>query len=127
MIRKLSNCLRLLEAPKARLQAVQHRIGGEILNAVPSHAAAHSFVRNRSAVSYVQSHVRQSIVLRMDLKDFFPSTSAARVFGLFRSLGYPYSVTHLLCNLCTSVTSMDALDHAPVHLRMKRDRATFSI
>ncbi len=112
LIRKRSNGLRLLEAPKARLKAVQHRIASEILNAVPSHSAAHGFVRKRSAVSYVQPHVNQSIVLHMDLKDFFPSTSAARVFGLFRSLGYPYAVTHLLCNLCTAVTSTDALDNA---------------
>ncbi len=109
LIRKRSNGVRLLEAPKKRLKMVQHRIATEILNAVPAHASVHGFVRNRSAVSYVQPHVSQSVVLRMDLMDFFATISASRIFGLFRSLGYPYAVTHLLCNLCTAVTTMDEL------------------
>ena len=48
----------------------------------------------------------------MDLMDFFPSISASRVFGLFRSLGYLYAVTHLLSNLCTAVTTMEELEDA---------------
>jgi retron-type reverse transcriptase len=112
LIRKRSTGMRLLEAPKTRLKMVQHRIATEILNSVPAHPAAHGFVRKRSAVSYAQPHVNQPVVLRMDLMDFFPTISASRVFGLFRSLGYPYAVTHLLCNLCTAVTSIDMLEDA---------------
>jgi hypothetical protein len=112
LIRKRSNGLRLLEAPKTKLKLVQHRIVNDILNSVPAHSAAHGFVRKRSAVSYVQPHVNKSVVLRMDLKDFFPTISASRVFGLFRSLGYPHAVTHLLCNLCTTITTIDVLEDA---------------
>ncbi len=112
LIRKRSGGLRMLEAPKAKLKLVQHRIACEILNSVPVHSSAHGFVRKRSAVSYVGPHVNQSVVLRLDLLDFFPSIIASRVFGLFRSLGYPHAVTHLLCNLCTAKTTMDELEDA---------------
>lgn len=37
----------------------------------------------------------------MDLQDFFPSVDANRIWGLFRSLGYPYEVIRALTHLCT--------------------------
>ena len=116
LIRKRSSGLRLLEAPKEKLKQVQHRIATEILNSVPAHAAAHGFVRKRSAVTYVQPHTNKSVLLRMDLQDFFPTITASRVFGLFRSLGYPHAVTQVLFNLCTAETSMDALHDAMVRM-----------
>ena len=45
----------------------------------------------------------------MDLQDFFPSIDASRVFGLFRSLGYPHAITQLLTNLCTATCSQEKL------------------
>jgi hypothetical protein len=41
------------------------------------------------------------MVLRLDLRDFFPSVRASRVHALFRRLGYPYAVARLLTGLCT--------------------------
>ena len=125
LIRKRSSGLRLLEAPKAKLKLVQHRIATEILNSVPAHSASHGFVRKRSAITYVQPHTNKSVVLRMDLQDFFPTIADSRVFGLFRSLGYPHAVTQLLCNLCTTETSMDALHDAM--LRMDALPSQFSV
>src|SRR5262249_20777738 len=64
---------RLLEAPKPRLKAVQRRILHEILDRIPPHDAAHGYRRGRSLVSYVSPHAGRRIVVRMDLRDFFPS------------------------------------------------------
>lgn len=124
LIRKRSNGLRLLEAPKAKLKLTQHRIATQILNSVPVHVASHGFVRKRSAVTYVQPHVNQSVVLRMDLQDFFPSIGVSRVFGFFRSLGYPYAVTQLLTNLCTAETTLSELVDATEALG---ERPTYSL
>lgn len=112
IIRKRRSGARLLEAPKVRLKAVQRKIATQILNAVPAHTASHGFTRGRSAISYVQPHVGHAIVLRMDLADFFPSITATRVFGLFRSLGYPYAITQLLTNLCTASATLSSLETA---------------
>ena len=106
---KRSGGLRIVEAPRARLKAVQRKIATEILQTIPCHSAAHGFVRGRSALSYVQPHVGQPVLLRMDLQDFFPSIAASRVFGLFRSIGYPYATTQLLTNLCTATCSEEKL------------------
>ncbi len=95
---------RILEQPKRQLKAAQRDILREILRWVPAHPAAHGFVRGRSVLTFTEPHVGQAAVLRMDLQDFFPSITAARVSAVFRSLGYPYSVGHVLTCLCTTST-----------------------
>ena len=106
---KRSGGIRIVEAPRARLKAIQRKITTEILQTIPCHSAAHGFVRGRSAITYVRSHVGKPVLLRMDLQDFFPSIAASRVFGLFRSMGYPHAMTQLLTNLCTATCSEENL------------------
>ena len=79
---------RVLEAPKARLKEIQRWILHEILGHVAVHEAAQGFTRGRSVITHAQLHTGQAAVLRLDLKDFFASVSAGRVFGIFRTLGY---------------------------------------
>jgi RNA-directed DNA polymerase len=38
----------------------------------------------------------------MDLRDFFPSITAARVVAVFLTAGYPEDVARLLAGLCTN-------------------------
>ena len=95
---------RLLEAPKPRLKALQRRILHEILDAVPMHRCAHGFARGRSCLSGAQVHAGETVVLTLDLAEFFPSIGLARVHGLFRRLGYPWAVARRLAGLCTTVT-----------------------
>ncbi len=97
--------VRVLEAPQARLKALQRRILTDILNHVPPwYTAAHGFVKGRSVRSFAGEHVGRAVVLRMDLADFFPSVSGARVQALLRTLGYPEPVADALGGLCTNTT-----------------------
>lgn len=93
---------RILEAPKARLKEIQRWILHKILAQVPPHDAAQGFTRGRSVASHARRHSGRAVVLRLDLKDFFASISAGRVFGIFRTLGYDRSVAHVLTGLCTN-------------------------
>ncbi len=99
---KRSGGVRLVEAPKLRLKAAQQVILHQILDKIPPHPAAHGFVARRSIQSFASPHVGKKIVLKMDLQDFFPTISAARINALFRILGYPESVADLLGGLCTN-------------------------
>ena len=99
---KRSGAIRLIEAPKTRLKQVQRRILQQILAHIPLHPAAHGFVPGRSIRTFVAPHVGRRVVLRMDVQDFFPSFSAARVRSFFRTAGYPESVAGLLGGLCTN-------------------------
>jgi len=93
---------RMIEAPKARLKEIQRWLLHEILDYVPPHDAAHGFVRGRSVVSHAGLHTGQDAVLRIDLKDFFASIAAARVYGIFRTVGYAPAVAHTLTGLSTN-------------------------
>jgi len=104
---------RLLEAPKTRLKSLQRQVSREILQRVPAHDAAHGFVQGRSALSFARVHAGQSVVLRMDLHDFFPSIGAARVYRVFRSFGYPEQVARALTGLCTLEVSAKVLATMP--------------
>lgn len=76
-------------APKATLKAVQRRLLARVLAAVPAHPAAHGFVPGRSTATNARPHCGAAVVVKLDLKDFFPSVSYPRVAGLFARLGYP--------------------------------------
>lgn len=104
--------VRLICAPNRILKAVQRRILEAILAPIPSHEAAHGFVPGRSTVTNAQAHVGQEVIVKFDLKDFFPSIHQSRVLGLFTSLGYTFgdgyartdddsnSVAPVLARLC---------------------------
>jgi hypothetical protein len=114
---------RLLEAPKPRLKALQRRVLREILSAVPVHDGAHGFVPGRSARSHAALHTGKRVVMRFDLEDFFASVTAARVFAIFRTAGYPESVAHTLTGLCTNAVPLSIVEQAATH-RLRRRLAT---
>lgn len=105
---KRSGGIRLTECPKPRLKELQRRILSGILDRIPAHDAVHGFVKGRSIVTFAAPHVGQRAVLRLDLENFFPTFPAARVQALFRTLGYPETVSNLLAGICTNATPPSA-------------------
>lgn len=99
---KKSGGLRLISAPMPRLKTVQQWILANVLQNVPVHPAAHGFLPEHSIVSNAAPHVGQSMVINLDVKDFFPSVTYRRVKGLFRSLGYSEQLATVLALLCTA-------------------------
>jgi len=95
---------RLIESPKQRLKAIQRWMLTEILNRIPPHPAAHGFRSGRSTLSFAQPHVGRHLVLKLDLKDFFPGILKARVVAIFMTAGYPEAVAQLLAGLCINNT-----------------------
>jgi RNA-directed DNA polymerase len=96
--------IRLIESPKRRLKQIQQKILSDILDNIPTHPAAHGFVQSRSIHTFAAPHVEKHVVLRIDLKDFFPSIHGARIPAFFRMAGYPESVADLLGAMCTHAT-----------------------
>ena len=92
---------RVILAPKRELKQLQRKVLDDLLARVPVAPAAHGFVRGRSILSNARPHAERAVVLKLDLKDFFPSITAPRVRGLFIALGYPFSVAATLALLCT--------------------------
>jgi RNA-directed DNA polymerase len=88
-------------APIAPLKAVQRQILRRVLGGLKTHPCATGFSRGHSIVSNALPHVGKAVVVRMDLKDFFPSTPAKRVNHYFRFVGWNEEAAELLTRLCT--------------------------
>lgn len=113
ILAKRLGSVRLIEAPKPRLKDLQLQILRWILEKIPPHPAVHGFVHSRSIKTFVAPHVGQRVVLRMDLRDFFPTFGGVRIQNLFRTLGYPESVADLLGGICTNATPRDIWAELP--------------
>jgi RNA-directed DNA polymerase len=88
-------------APKKRLKAAQRWILHHIVERLPVHGAAQGFLVGRSILSNAAVHVNSKVLLKMDIKEFFPTVTVKRVKGVFRRAGYRDNISTLLALLCT--------------------------
>jgi hypothetical protein len=93
--------MRTILAPEPALKDVQRRIGHRLLARLAVHPAACGFERGRSILTNALPHCARPVVVRMDLKDYFASTTAARVQRYFRAVGWNRTAARLLTDLCT--------------------------
>ena len=100
-IPKRSGGRREIRAPFPALLECQQWINREILSSACVHAWVHGFRRRRSILSNSRPHLGQLCLLKVDLKDFFPSISTRRVIAVFTRLCYPPNVAFYLARLCT--------------------------
>lgn len=98
---KRSGGVRRIQAPDEKLKRLQRRILHRLLGRLHCHPAAQGFERGRSIVANARPHVDQAVVVHMDLKDFFRSTTSKRVAAYFRDIGWNRAATRLLVKLCT--------------------------
>jgi retron-type reverse transcriptase len=98
---KKSGGTRNLFAPMPELAAAQEWILRNILDNVPTHDAAHGFVRGRSTLTNATPHVGRAVVVNTDLENFFPTITFPRVRGVFRQLGYSPAAATIFALLCT--------------------------
>ena len=98
---KRSGGERTLRVPDPATKAIQRHLLHGVLDRVPIHPAAHGFESGRSIVTNALPHAGKAVVIRMDLVDFFDSTSARRVRRLFRVLGWDAESAALLTRLTT--------------------------
>ncbi|NPD04120.1 RNA-directed DNA polymerase [Nocardioides sp. zg-1308] len=108
-----SGAIRVLEAPKPRLKALQRRVLTEVASLIPPHDAATGFRPGGSIRRYTAPHAGRSIVLRLDLEAFFATVSVSRVYGIWRTAGYPEPVAHCLAGLVTCVLPRSAWRAVP--------------
>ena len=92
---------RLISAPKPDLKRIQRWIARSITEHLPVHGAAHGFLAGRSTVTNAAVHSGASVVIKLDLRDFYPSITLPRVKGVFRKAGYGEQVATVLALLCT--------------------------
>ena len=101
VIPKSNGTERAIWAPMPKLKEAQRWILTNIVERLIVHGNAHGFLPGRSILSNAKVHTDSKIILKMDLKDFFPTVTVSRVKGVFRKAGYREQVATLLAHLCT--------------------------
>lgn len=89
-ILKKSGSLRLIHAPKKGLKELQKSLNLIIQCVYEPHFAATGFISGKSIVDNSKPHVGKLYVYNVDLKDFFPSIDASRIWG--RLLAKPFNL-----------------------------------
>ncbi len=113
---------RLIMAPKRRLKDILRILHALLIERLPVHSAAHGFRRERSVRTNAEPHVGKTFVVRLDIRDFFPSLHVGRVRGYLVALGYGYPVAAVLATLMTEAERQPVevdgkLFHVPVSSR----------
>jgi hypothetical protein len=110
-IPKRNGSPRPIWAPLPRLKAAQRWVLHNVVERLPVHGAAHGFLPGRSILSNAAAHTGAKVVLKMDIKDFFPTVTWRRAKGVFRKAGYREQVATLLALLCTEAPR-EVVEHA---------------
>ncbi|WP_454685561.1 reverse transcriptase domain-containing protein [Agrobacterium leguminum] len=92
---------RQLDIPSTELKGVQRAINKKILRNVSLSPSVYSYVSGKSIITAAQNFCPGRAVLKLDIHDFFPSISFARVYGIFKSLGFNESSSFILTRLTT--------------------------
>jgi len=108
-IPKKNNTLRVLHEPTLKLKIIQKLILRSILeqywiNHVQDDIKASSvwFHQWKSVLDNAKPHINKDIVIKIDLKNYFPSIGQNRIFGVFsKRFDYNYDISNYLAWLCT--------------------------
>jgi len=107
-IPKRKGGFRSIASPKPTLRTAQSWILENILSKITVHENAMAFRKNRSIINNAEPHQGKGVVIKMDLKDFFPSIQFRRVKGLFQSFGYNEGVSTIFGLICTDAFRVNA-------------------
>lgn len=99
-IKKKSGGYRELSSPHYALKYVQKWIYTNILAKVKVNYCAHGFRPKKSILTNAKVHVKSTCLLKLDLKDFFPSITIEQVITVFNKLGYSKKVSFYLASIC---------------------------
>lgn len=100
LIPKKTGGSRRIFEPHPRLLYIQRWINTEILSKAPTSPYAKAYKKNKTIVDSAKYHINKRQVIRLDIKEFFPSIKFGKVFKVFMDFGYSRPVALLLAKLC---------------------------
>lgn len=93
---------RLIAAPNEKLKQIQKNLAAILLSIFNPKKCVHAFVKDKNIVTNARPHLKARHVLRLDLKDFFPSIHFGRVRNLFESEPFNFSreISTTIAKIC---------------------------
>jgi hypothetical protein len=102
---------RLISAPKPELKAAQRWIAREVTEHLPVHGAAHGFLVGRSIATNALVHAGARLVVKLDIRGFYPTVTTRRVKGLLRRAGLGEQVATAMALLATESPRESVVTH----------------
>lgn len=99
-LKKRKGGFRKITVPYPALLECQRWIYKNLLSKVKISHYAHGFSKKKSIITNARIHVGQRHLLKIDLKDYFPSIKKSRVIAMFYNLGYSTEVAFYLASIC---------------------------
>jgi retron-type reverse transcriptase len=100
-IPKRSGGERQIENPHPVLKMAQRMLLQELSETARPHEGCHGFRNGRSIITNATPHVGKQVVINLDVRNFFPTISSKRVYGIFRSFGYQGQELRFLTDMTT--------------------------
>lgn len=87
-ITKKGGGIRTLFIPSEKLKNILQKINRNILQRIDLPVQAHGSIPGKSPITNAKEHVGKSYILKLDIKDFYPSIRYSRIKDLFLKLGF---------------------------------------
>lgn len=101
-IEKRNGKLRTIAAPNQQLKEIQRKIKDLLVDAYFHKYCVHGFLPDKSILSNAKCHTKKKYLLNIDLKDFFPTITSKRIYGMFLKYGVPKEVALCLTKLVSN-------------------------
>jgi len=105
LIKKKKGGYRRIIAPHSNMKSLQKWIQINILDKVELSPFATGFVKEKSILDNAKMHENKSMILNLDLSNFFETINERRVYGIFKSLGYASNLSVEFAKICTASIS----------------------
>jgi RNA-directed DNA polymerase len=106
VISKRNGKPRTISEPLPSLKEIQSWILRNILENVQVSKFAKAYLQNRNIRDNAKHHIGKSVILKVDIQDFFGSISQEAVEQIFLNLNYSSNISNLLSKLCTLEKSL---------------------
>ena len=97
--KRKSGQFRKLSVPSMALKNMQRWILDSILYKISVNENAMGFVPSKSIVTNAYNHLAKKYILKLDIKDFFPSIGFGKVLDIFQKLDFPAEISSALANI----------------------------
>lgn len=100
-IPKKSGGARRIYSPSFEMKSVQAWILRNIVDRLYVSQYATAFQLKRNIIYNLERHRNNRFFFCLDIENFFPSISYARIYTIFSALGYSKFIAHIFTSLCT--------------------------
>jgi len=103
--RKKNGSARMIHVPQPFLCSLQRWINAYILQKATMHPRSYAYKVDCDIVECAKQHCGAKTLIKMDIKDYFPSITEERVYSVYREFGYSRLVAFQLARLSTTTLS----------------------